>query len=253
MKCGIYKITNQVNGKVYIGQSINISSRWRAEKSAAFNPNNAEYDCYRSRAFRKYGVENFIFEIIEECLPKDLNKKEAYWADFYNSYIPNGYNEALCGEQSKHTTRLKNYDEVYQIINDLRYTDLTGIEIGKKYGVSDQTISDINRGRCWYISDETYPIRKKQKTQKYCAICGKPIGTKATYCIDCANHVNRIVERPSKEQLLKEVATSTFVAVGKKYGVSDKAIVKWCASYGLPTHKKELKELYMRETSRMVK
>lgn len=63
---GIYKITNNINGKVYIGQSIDINKRWKEHKYRSQIPNK-EYDKYLYRAFRKYGLENFTFEILEEC------------------------------------------------------------------------------------------------------------------------------------------------------------------------------------------
>ena len=49
-------------------------------------------------AIKKYGKENFILEIIELCSREELNEKEAYYADLYNSYAPNGYNINKCGE-----------------------------------------------------------------------------------------------------------------------------------------------------------
>lgn len=244
MICGIYKITNKINGKVYIGQSRDIKQRWRREKSGAFSPGNVDYNCSRSKAFRKYGIENFTFEVIEECSIEALNEKEKYWANYYNSYVPNGYNEALCGDYSSHTTSLKNIGIVKQIIFDLKNTTLSGIELGHKYGVSDQTISDINNGRSWRFDEEKYPIRSRIRKVSYCKNCGKEITYGHNYCKTCADICFRKVERPDKMTLLKEIATTSFVAVGKKYGVSDKAITKWCAAYGLPTHKKELKELY---------
>ena len=67
MSCGIYKITNKVNNHSYIGQSVNIENRWVDEKSRAFNPNSESYTSTLSKAFRKYGVDNFIFEIIALC------------------------------------------------------------------------------------------------------------------------------------------------------------------------------------------
>ena len=64
---GIYKITNLINGNIYIGQSIDIENRFKTHKSRAFNENEREYEKPLYQAFRKYGLENFSFEIIEEC------------------------------------------------------------------------------------------------------------------------------------------------------------------------------------------
>ena len=62
--CGIYKITNTINGKAYVGQATNISVRLKNHRSDAFNPNKPGYDYPLYRAIRKYGLENFRFEII---------------------------------------------------------------------------------------------------------------------------------------------------------------------------------------------
>jgi len=52
------------------------------------------------------------------------------------------------------------------------------------------------------------------------------------------------VDRPSKDDLLNELLSSSFVAVGKKYGVSDNTIRKWCISYGLPSKASEINKIY---------
>jgi len=59
MACGVYKITNLINGHCYIGQSFNIEERWRKEKQRAFQTTSSAYNSILSRAFRKYGLENF--------------------------------------------------------------------------------------------------------------------------------------------------------------------------------------------------
>lgn len=95
---GIYKITNKINGKCYIGQSNNIERRWNDHKipSSWNDPNKSSYNYPLYAAFRKYKLENFIFEVIEECNQEELNDKEIYWIQYYNSYY-DGYNQTIGG------------------------------------------------------------------------------------------------------------------------------------------------------------
>ena len=83
---GIYKITNKINQKCYIGKSKDIIKRWNYHKTR-YN-DKKEYDKPLYRAFRKYGIENFTFDILEELqeYDKESNEKEKYWIKFYNSY-----------------------------------------------------------------------------------------------------------------------------------------------------------------------
>lgn len=92
---GIYKITNKINGKVYIGQSIDIFSRWKWHKTHLKNTTAIH------KALNKYGIENFTFEILEETpLDKDyMNEREIYYVSFFDSYNK-GYNETLGGNSS---------------------------------------------------------------------------------------------------------------------------------------------------------
>lgn len=83
---GIYKITNNINGKVYIGKSVDIKERWRQERYK--QPNK-----YFTNAVKKYGLENFSFEVLEECSKEELDEKEKKYIEKYNSTDINiGYN-----------------------------------------------------------------------------------------------------------------------------------------------------------------
>ncbi len=87
--CGIYKITNQINGKCYIGQSVNIKRRWQEH----YKFNSREQDAVIHQAFKKYGIENFSFEILEECSQNQLDDLEIKWIAYFDSQNPNkGYN-----------------------------------------------------------------------------------------------------------------------------------------------------------------
>lgn len=91
----IYKITNLVNNKIYIGQTINYDERVRHHKQIAFRENSKERDKPLYRAIRKYGVDNFKFEIIDEASNIDeLNAKEIHWIAYYDCCVDGnkGYN-----------------------------------------------------------------------------------------------------------------------------------------------------------------
>lgn len=241
---GIYKITNLINGKMYIGQSTNIKERWIKEKSSAFNSLSHTYNTVLSRAFRKYGLENFSFEVIEECSATELNSKERYYIYLYNCLAPIGYNLTDGGDCNRGVVKI-GYDTVLSIIQDLKESNLTQLEIAERYGVSKDSITDINLGHTWHNPLLTYPIRNNfPKNKNYCLICGKEIDKSAQLCKCCSSIAQRKVERPDRDTLLEEIANSSFLAVGKKYNVSDTAIRKWCKNYNLPVKKKELVELY---------
>lgn len=90
----IYIIKNTINDKVYIGQtSRNIYCRWKQHINAALRGENQGVVLYN--AMRKYGTENFYFEQIEECNLKEIDDREIYWIQQYNSLTPNGYNVRL--------------------------------------------------------------------------------------------------------------------------------------------------------------
>lgn len=89
----IYSYKNLINGKMYIGQTINPRQRFNAHKSSAFNEKDPEYDSIFHRAIRKYGYENFEYSILAESDSIDiLNELEIYFIQKYNTQIPNGYN-----------------------------------------------------------------------------------------------------------------------------------------------------------------
>lgn len=97
MRTGIYKIYNKVNGKAYVGLSVNIDKRWADHIYKANNPNSKEYDKHLYRAMRKYGLENFSFEILELCDKELLETKEIYYINELNTFN-NGYNETIGGD-----------------------------------------------------------------------------------------------------------------------------------------------------------
>lgn len=105
---GIYKITNLVNQKSYIGQAVDIEKRLREHKNDAFNPKRREYNYPLSRAYRKYGIENFSQEILCICSKEELNEKEDYYVNFFNSKNE-GYNQQDGGQPENRPLGEKHY------------------------------------------------------------------------------------------------------------------------------------------------
>ena len=112
----VYKITNDINNKVYVGLTFSaIENRWKThlhDKNAWSCRNRPLY-----RAMNKYGVEHFHIEEIEECDNSIVNEREQYWIEYYNSYH-NGYNATLGGEGTvkyNHEEICKLFQEGYTI------------------------------------------------------------------------------------------------------------------------------------------
>lgn len=95
--CGIYCIESIVDGKKYIGQSVNIHKRWYEHKSKLKSLKHDNY--YLQNAFNKYGENNFIFKILLLCSAQELDDKEKYFISFYKTNKRNfGYNLTIGGK-----------------------------------------------------------------------------------------------------------------------------------------------------------
>ena len=90
MSIGIYKIQNLLNGKLYIGQSVDIESRWRIHIVELRN--NYHHNTCLQNAWNKYGEDNFLFEVIEECEPMVQFEREQYYLNILNPFDNRGYN-----------------------------------------------------------------------------------------------------------------------------------------------------------------
>ena len=88
--CGIYKITNMENDKVYVGQAVDTYKRWCEHCKAGLGIDTPQGNKLYS-AMLEDGLENFTFELLEECPREELNRKEAYYISLYNS-VQYGYN-----------------------------------------------------------------------------------------------------------------------------------------------------------------
>lgn len=109
----IYKITNSKNNKVYIGQTIKSrpTDRYSQHKYLANHPEQEKGISYLHRAMLNDGLENFIFDIIEEVDNNRLDEREIFWIKEYNSLAPNGYNISSGGGGTPGHSRIQTLDE----------------------------------------------------------------------------------------------------------------------------------------------
>lgn len=240
---GIYMITNIVNGKVYIGQSQHIELRWQQHRNRPFNSSYKEYDSYFYRAIRKYGLENFTFEVLEECNLDELDEKEIFWIKKRNSTNPNyGYNLTDGGTTAVTFSKITK-NEVQEIKKLIKDTTLSYGEISRQFNVSERAIRMINEGETWIAQGEIYPLRphKDKFQKKVCPYCGKNILNSSKTCVACMGKEWGKGCPISRQELKTLIRTKSFLKIGEDYGVSDNAVRKWCKKLNLPYQKKEIK------------
>ena len=131
MKGIIYKITNKVNNMSYIGQTrFTLEFRWRQHQHKKDNT-------FFHNALRKYGIENFSIEILEECNVKDLDSREIFYIAKYNTF-KEGYNLTLGGGGKKLLL-----DNKYDEIKELYLSGFSSNKIATLYGVDKASIVKI--------------------------------------------------------------------------------------------------------------
>ena len=119
----IYKITNNINGMVYIGRTKCVYRRWREHCGFA---RRGKTDCKLYDAIREYGPENFTVTTIDHAVTKDeADEKEVFWIKYYNA-VEEGYNTSPGGRNGGHRRRVKAVED--GLVFD------TMVEAAKHYG-----------------------------------------------------------------------------------------------------------------------
>lgn len=187
MACGIYKVKNEITGKIYIGQAVNIIKRWKQHINNYDNQNEKIYDTYFYRSIRKHGIENFSFSIVELCNQNELNEKETKWINYYDSYH-NGYNSTLGGDGNIYVDReefkkfyIENDVSVIELANHFKIDRSTAGRILKELGIKAN----------YYVSDE---LKKK--------ICEEYTLDQSISCLSLSKKYNKDPETISR--ILKE-------------------------------------------------
>ena len=141
---GIYRVVNHVNGKCYVGQSTNIEKRWGEPRRGLNYHKHDGYHLYE--AIRKYGLDNFDFEVLEECDVSVLDEREKHWICVFNSY-ENGYNMNTGGRKIPEKDR--------KIIYDLWSKGYSIGEIADRVVCSHVSVSRFVRSSEWYNKEDS--------------------------------------------------------------------------------------------------
>lgn len=161
----IYKITNIITQKIYIGQTVvDIKKRWTDHCSKGSNCR------FISRAIQKYGKENFTIEEIDHAGTfEELNEKEVYWIKELNCLTPNGYNLKFGGENgslSEETKQKIGNSNFGKKRTEVSKQLMREKQLGKKHSEEHcRKISEGNKGICRPNKLKGIP-RKKEDIQK---------------------------------------------------------------------------------------
>lgn len=163
----IYKITNIINGKVYIGLTNNFNRRMNEHFATSSNSDSSKYNHHLYASIRKYGWENFDKTILEEKLTRiEANEREKFWIESYQSSDRDfGYNLTEGGENAQTASRLSK-EEIQSIVSTIQRTSKTFKDIGFQFNISESTISAINLGRRWRNDSLQYPLRASRISEE---------------------------------------------------------------------------------------
>ena len=164
--CGIYIIKNNLNNLAYVGQSVDIKTRWQAHLQAAKNIKNQSANTKIHKAMRKLGIENFYYEILEECNYELLDEREIYWIKYFNTY-PNQYNMTPGGDGSRGECNGRALLTREQV-EEIRLAYNAHIPFREVYEKYKNTISKRGLQKVWscetwvYIMPEVYTDENKE-------------------------------------------------------------------------------------------
>lgn len=251
---GIYKIQNCINGKVYIGKSLDIERRFKHHKNSAFNDKSKCFSYPLYVDFRNYGLDNFTFSVLETCSSNELSKLETEYINRYN-YQYKLYNRVLKSGAS--FCKISD-DMLLDIITLLCDCEHTHKQIADMLFISVEVVDSINTGRLYRLDDIEYPIvdyshlrylQKSLDADFHCSMCGCLLKSrKNTLCLSCYNKERSKftpdgVLKPLREELKELIRNNSFCRIGDLFDVSDNAVRKWCKNYNLPYRTKDIREI----------
>lgn len=194
----IYKISNDINDLVYIGQTTgSVQARFKQHYYDRNRDTENKFHC----AIKELGIEHFSVEIIEECPNEELDNKEKYWINYYNSYH-NGYNSTKGGQTSLTKASPESCIQYYLDNKDNK----TLTQITKELGVGTNSLRELLqeaniRDKRIYYTYNNWSEQEKENIKK-------DIENNCTlqYLIDTYHHDAKTLKKFMKENNLKILA-----------------------------------------------
>lgn len=177
MSCGIYLIRNKINDKVYIGLSVNIEERWQHHRLLYLEENSKEKNKPLYLAFKKYGIENFDFQILEECSISELSEREKYYIRLYDCCILDGRDKGYNLTRGGEGYLTNDYYQIYELWKNglnqkvicqlLKISEGTVIRALNSFGIS----THVRRGRAVteVMKARRKPVEQYDKDMNYIA------------------------------------------------------------------------------------
>lgn len=138
----IYKITNHINGKIYVGQTTkSLKERFQKHCWGTTEKDSYHLNMAIKKAIKKYGKENFTIELIEEVEATKLDEREVYWISFYDSYNK-GYNCTKGGQNGATRPTKLSWTEENEVI-EAKYLGFSIKEIGEAYNIDRTSVHNI--------------------------------------------------------------------------------------------------------------
>lgn len=159
----IYKITNKINGKIYIGKtSKSVEKRWK-EHCNDFQKERCERRPLYS-AMKKYGIENFSIEEIEQC--DNPEERETYWIEYYGSF-KNGYNATKGGDGKPYIDRQLVIKTYGVLRNCVKTAEVTNISLDSVYNILKSNNIEIKSSQSIIKENFSRPVAMFDKKNNF--------------------------------------------------------------------------------------
>jgi group I intron endonuclease len=221
----IYKIVNTINGKIYIGQTTNASERKNQHERCCMNKNNNKL---LYKAMRKYGVDNFLFSVIEKCYNrKELNEMEYHYIIQYRTYVEfencNGYNMTM-GDQSCGIS-----EETKRKISEsqkTRFTETSVLEHNRYIQKIAQNRQEVKekKSKSGKISQNLPHVRLKREKSMQELFSRQEVINRM--CKAQQSIQNRLDVRKKKSKKFR-------IVIGEQTYIVDSGLKRWCAEHNI--------------------